>query len=114
MYKCFKSISKLQVSRSQKPYRRLSEIYAKLIALLMQHAVMLGAGYRHIQHSFIKTAKYIAGYAKVITLSFHRSKTALRETLKTIKCAFENDDTFQRAIGKNTTFRKIQEATENP
>lgn len=114
MFKCFKSIGKLQVSRSQKPYRILSEIYAKLIALLIQHAVMLGAGYRHIQQSFIKTAKHIAGYARLLTLSFHRSKTTLRETLKIIKCSFENGGTFQRSTGKNTTFRKIQEATKNP
>ena len=114
IFKCFKSIGKLQVSRSQKPYRILSEIYAKLIALLIQHAVMLGAGYRHIQQSFIKTAKYIAGYARLLTLNFHRSKTALRETLKIIKRAFENDDTFQRTIGKNTTFWKLKDATENP
>ena len=79
MFKCFKSISKLHVSRSQKPYRMLSEIYAKLIALLIQHTVMLGAGYRPIHHSFIKTAKHIAGYARLLTLSFHHSKTALRK-----------------------------------
>ena len=114
MFKCFKSISKLQVSRSQKPYRMLSEIYAKLIALLIQHAVMLAAGYRHIQHSFIKTAKHIAGYARLLTLSFHHSKTALRKTFKDIKRSFENGGSFQRSIGRNTTLRRIQEATENP
>lgn len=114
MFKCFKSISKLHVSRSQKPYRILSEVYAKLIALLIQHTVMLVAGYRHIQQSFIKTAKHIAGYARLLTLSFHRSKTALLETLKIIKCSFENGGTFQRSIGKNTTFRKLNDATENP
>ena len=113
MFKSFKSISKLQVSRSQKPYRILAEIYAKLIALLIQHAIMLAAGYRHIQHSFIKTAKHIAGYARLLTLSFHRSKTALRKTLRTIKRSFENGGTFQRSTGKNTTFRRLQEATEN-
>ena len=114
MFKSFKSLSKLHVSRSRKPYRILSEIYAKLIALLMQHAVMLGAGYRHIQQSFMKTAKYIAGYARLLTLSFHRSKTALHKTLKVIKRSFENGGTFQKSTGKNTTFRKLQEATENP
>ena len=114
IFKSFKSLSKLQVSRSQKPYRILSEIYAKLIALLIQHTVMLGTGYRHIQHSFIKTAKYIAGYARLLTVSFHRSKIALFETLKDIKGAFENGGTFQRSTGKNTTWRKLQEATENP
>ena len=114
MFKCFKSISELHVSRSQKPYRILSEIYAKLIAVLIQHAVMLVAGYRHIQQSLIKTAKHIAGYARLLTLNFQRSKTALLETLKIIKCSFENGGTFQRSTGKNTTFWKLQEATENP
>lgn len=114
IFKGFKSIGKLNVSRSLKPYRILSEVYAKLIALLIQHAVMLGAGYRHIQQSYIKTARYITGYARLLTLSFQRSKTALRETLKIIKCVFENDDTFQRTTGKNTTFRKLKDATENP
>ena len=114
MFKGFKSISKLQVSRSQKPYRILSEIYAKLIALLIQHAVMLAAGYRHIQHSFIKTATYIAGYARLLTMSFHHAKTALRKTLKAIKRAFENGGTFQRTTGRNTTFHRLKEGTENP
>ena len=114
MFKCFKSISKLQVSRSQKPYRMLSEIYAKLIAILIQHAVMLAAGYRHIQQSFIKTAQHIAGYARLLTLSFHHSKTALRKTLKDIKLSFHKGGSFQKSIGKNTTLYRIQEATENP
>ena len=114
MFKCFKSIAKIHVSRSQKPYRILSEIYAKLIALLIQHAVMLVAGYRYIQHSFMKTAKHIAGYARLLTLSFHHSKTALLATLKDIKRSFENGGSFQRSSGKNTTFRRLQDATENP
>ena len=114
IFKSFKSLSKLNVSRSQKSYRILSEIYAKLIAVLIQHTVMLTAGYRHIQHSFIKTANHIAGYARLIALSFHHSKTELRNTLNTIKQAFESGGSFQRSTGKNTTFRKLQDATENP
>ena len=114
MFKGFKSIGKLQDSRSQKPYRILAEIYAKLIALLIQQTVMLGAGYRHIQHSFIKTARYIAGYARLIALSFHHSKTALRKTLKAIKQAFDDGGSFQKSTGKNTTFHRLKDATENP
>jgi len=75
---------------------------------------MIGAGYRPIQHSFIKTAKHIAGYARGLTLSFQHAKNALLKTLKTIKQAFENGGDFQRSTGKNTTFRKLKDATENP
>ena len=105
MFKGFKSIGKLQHSRSQKPYRILAEIYAKTIALLIQQAVMLGAGYRHIQHSFIKTARYIAGYARLIALSFHHSKTALGKTLKAIKQAFDIIQAlFREAVEKILPF----------
>ena len=115
MFKGFKSIGKLQKSRSQKPYRILAEIYAKLrVSLLIQQAVMLSAGYRHIHHSFIKTARYIAGYARLIALSFHHSKTALRKTLKAIKQAFDHGGAFQKSTGKNTTFQRLKDATENP
>ena len=114
IFKSLKSLSKIHLSRSQKPYRILSEIYAKLIAVLIQHAVMIATGYRPIQQSFIKTAEYIAGYARGLTLSFQHAKTALLKTLKTIKRAFENGGAFQRSTGNNTTFRKLQEATENP
>ena len=110
MYKCFKSIGKLQSSRSQKPYRILSEIYAKLIALLIQHTVMLAAGWRCIQHSLMKMAKFITGYARCLTLSFHRSTTDLMDTLKTIRQTFEKGDSLQKSTGKNTTFRKLKEA----
>ena len=104
MFKGFKSIGKLQDSRSQKPYRILAEIYAKLIGLLIQQAVMLSAGYRHIQHSFIKTARYIAGYARLIALSFHHSKTALRKTLKAIKQLLTMEALFRKALEKTQPF----------
>ena len=114
MFKCFKSIGKLQVSRSQKPYRILSEIYAKLIAVLIQHTVMLVAGWQCIQHSLMKTTQLIVGYARLLAVSFQRSKTALIETLKDIKRSFQKGGYLQRSRGKNTTFRRLQEATENP
>ena len=114
MFKSFKSVGKLTVSRSQKPYRILAEIYAKLIALLIEHTLMVAVGYRHIHHSFIKTAKHIAGYARLIAVSFHHAKTELLKTLKNIKRAFEKGGTFQRPTGKNTTLRRLQNVTENP
>ena len=114
MFKCFKSIAKLDVSRSQKPDRILCEVYAKLIALLIQHATLLGTGWRCIQHTLMKTTRFIAGYARILTMSFQHSTAALLETLTDIKRAFENVGFLEEGSGKNTTFRRLQEATENP
>ena len=111
MFKCFKSIGRIHVSRSQKPYHFLCQVYAKLIAQLIKHWVMIATGWRCIQHDIIKTAKLIALYARSLTVSFHRSKTALRQTLEDIKRALQHTDSGRRRNGKQTTFKRLQNAS---
>ena len=113
MFKTLKSIAKIHVSRSQKPYRILSEVYAKLIAALIRHAVMLIAGWRCIRHNLMKTAELITGYARTLLMSFHKSTKAVIETLKDIKRAFQNADALEKTSGKNTTLRRLQNAAKN-
>ena len=48
MFKSFKSIGKVHTSRCKKPYRVLCEVYAKLIAQLVRHWVMIAIGWRCI------------------------------------------------------------------
>ena len=76
MFKCFKSIGKIHVSRSQKPYRILCEVYAKLIVVRLRHWSMLAIGWRCTQHSLIKTAALIGTYARSLPVGFHQSKKA--------------------------------------
>ena len=118
MFKGFKSIGKLQhVSEVRNPIGSWlkSMPNSSFLSCSSNKPSCSSAGYRHIHHSFIKTARYIAGYARLIALSFHHSKTALRKTLKAIKQAFDEWRlTFQRSTGKNTTFHRLKEATENP
>ena len=113
MFKSFKSIGKVHTTRSKKPYRVLCEVYAKLIAQLVRHWVMIAIGWRCILYNIIKTAELVGLYAPLITTSFHKSKTALRRTLMDIKQTIINDDSRIRSIGKQTTFRLLQNV-ENP
>ena len=113
MFKSFKSIGKVHTSRSKKPYRVLCEVYAKLIAQLIRHWVMIAIGWRCILYNIIKTAELVGLYARIITISFRKSKTALRRTLRDIKQTILNDDRRIRSIGKHTTFRLLQNV-ENP
>lgn len=114
MFKCFKSIGKVDVSRSQKPYRILCEVYAKLIAALLRHWGMLVAGWRCTQHSLMKTATLIGTYARALTASFHRSKKALLETFDDIRRTFQNGCYVEGSATKPTTFKRLQEAEKNP
>ena len=113
MFKSFKSIGKVHISRSKKPYRVLCEVYAKLIAQLIRHWVMIAIGWKCILYNIIKTAELVGLYARMITISFRKSKTALRRTLQDIKQTILNDDRRIRSIGQHTTFRLLQNA-ENP
>ena len=109
-----KSVGKLSHSRYEKPYRILAEVYAKLIAALLRHAVMLGAGWRCIRHSLIKTSRLITSYGRMLMLSFRKSTAAVIETLKDIKRIFENGSYLQEGTGKYTTLRRLYDALENP
>ena len=113
MFKSFKSIGKVHTSRSEKPYRVLCEVYAKLIAQLVRHRVMIAIGWRCILYNIIKTAELVGLGARLITISFHKSKTALCRTLRDIKQTIFSDNRRGRSIGKHTTFRLLQNV-ENP
>ena len=113
MFKCFKSIGKVHISRSKKPYRILCEVYAKLIVALIRHWIMLVIGWRCLHHSLTKTAKLIATYGRTLTISFRKSITSLRQTFKEIKRAFQNECCIERRASRNTTLKHLENATEN-
>ena len=81
MFKSFKSIGKVHTSRSKKPYRVLCEVDAKLIAQLVRHWVMIAIEWRCILDNIIKTAELVGLYARMITISFHKSKRRFAKLL---------------------------------
>ena len=111
MYKCFKSIGKVDTSRSDKPYRILCEVYAKLIVAIIRHWVMLVIGWRCLQHSLSKTAELITTYARTLTISFRKSIMVLRQTFEEIKQAFRNGCYIERRAGRDTTLEHLENAT---
>ncbi len=113
MFKCFKSIGKVNTSRSTKPERILCEVYAKLLAQLIRHWIMLATGWKCIRHDLIKTAKLIGRHARTLTMSFHKSKTAFYRTLRYIKQDIQNSDCGKHRAGKRTTYKLLKEV-ENP
>lgn len=112
MFKCFKSIGKIHVSRSQKPYRILCEVYAKLIVVLLRHWGMLAIGWRCTQHSLMKTAALIGTYARALTVGFHQSRKVLLETFEDIKRTFQNGCHLESSATKPTIFKRLQAAEE--
>ena len=113
MFKSFKSVGKVNTSRSNKPERILCEVYAKLIAQLIKHWIMLATGWKCIKHDIIKTAKLIGRHARTLTMSFHKSKTAFYRTLRYIKQDGQHTENGKHRAGKWTTYHHLKE-NENP
>ena len=63
LFKLWKSHNHLDKSRSAKPWRRLSEIYAKLIGVVIQHWLLLIGCWRYPNRSLFKAAHTIQKHA---------------------------------------------------
>lgn len=113
MYKSFKSIGKVDTSRSEKPDRVLCEMYAKLIIAIIRYWVMLVVGWRCLRHSLSKTVELITTYAQTITISFRKSTIFLREVFDEIKRAFQNGCYIERRADRKTTLEYLEDAAKN-
>ena len=63
LFKLWKSEGQIDESTSQKPYRVLCELYAKLVAMIIQHWVLLVSGWEHADRSLVKMAQPLRQYA---------------------------------------------------
>jgi IS4 transposase len=63
LFKLWKSQGRIDESTSAKPDRVLCELYAKLVAMILQHWVLLVSGWEHADHSLVKMAQTVRKYA---------------------------------------------------
>lgn len=68
VFKQWKSGGGLERSRSQQPDRMLSEVYAKLLALLVQHWCILVRGWDDPRRSLVKAAAMVRQHAFLLAL----------------------------------------------
>ena len=57
LFKLWKSHGRIDEWRSQKPWRILTELYAKLLAMLIQHWVLVVSGWREADKSLMKASR---------------------------------------------------------
>jgi len=84
LFKLWKSHGQIDEWRSHKPWRILCEVYAKLIAMILQHWLLLLSCWRYPDRSLFKAAKTIRKHA--ITLACTMASTsALSQAIETIQ-----------------------------
>jgi hypothetical protein len=82
LIKLWKSHGKIDESRSQKPYRVLCDIYAKLLAMVVQHWLFLVNLWAFPDRSLVKAARTVKRRAMELASSFgkrHRLIAAIRD-----------------------------------
>ena len=63
LFKLWKSHGRVDESRSSKPYRILCEVYAKLLAMLVEHWILITGAWQYANRSLFKAAKTIRQHA---------------------------------------------------
>ena len=66
MFKLWKQHGRIDEWRSDKPWRILSELYAKLIAMIIQHWLLLVGCWAYPNRSLVKAAQTIRSYAQML------------------------------------------------
>ena len=84
LFQLWKSPGWVDESRSTKPWRILCEVYAKLLALLVQHWVFLVSCWASPDRSLTKAAQTVQKHALHLASTFAR-RQRLEEALRTVK-----------------------------
>ena len=74
-------------SVSRKPDRILCELYAKLVAMIVQHWVVLVSGWEHVDRSLVKMAQTIRQYAWELAKAVGR-RVELRRIIGELRTIF--------------------------
>jgi uncharacterized membrane protein YccC len=83
LFKLWKSQGRIDESRSGKPWRVICDVYAKLLAMVIQHWTWLLSLWDYGDRSLAKAAQTVQKYALQLASGLW-SQTRTRETLETI------------------------------
>ena len=70
LFKLWKQYGRIDESRSAKPWRVLAEVWAKLLAVLVQHWLALTGCWQYPQRSLVKAAQVVRAQAMHLLASF--------------------------------------------
>ena len=73
LFKLWKSQGKIDEWRSAKPWRILTEVYAKLLAMVIQHWLLVVASWRCPERSMVKGAQTVRAHAGYLACVFDNS-----------------------------------------
>ena len=86
VFKLWKSGGRLDESRSAAPWRVLCEVYAKLIALVVQHWLLLLGGWDRPDRSLVRAAQTVSAHAVCLLRALDRPARLREEVAAIVAC----------------------------
>ena len=112
VFKLWKSAGHLAHSRSDKPWRVLGEVYAKLLGLLMQHWVMVTSLWRYPDRSAWKAAQTLRKHALHLASAFVAGLAALSAALQVVQRTLAAGCRLNKRKKVPSTFQLLLALTE--
>jgi hypothetical protein len=106
LFKLWKSHGQIDEWRSKKPWRILCEIYAKLIAMIIQHWLLLVSCWCYPDRSLFKAAKTIRKHSITLACAFD-STSALSGAIETIQCCLSAGCRINKRKAKPHTYQLL-------
>ena len=110
LFKLWKSHGRVDASRSTKPWRILCEVYAKLLAMLVQHWVFLVSCWAYPDRSLTKAAQTVQKHALHLSSAFASVKR-LVAALLTVKHCLAVGCRMNRRKKHPNTYQLLLDAT---
>lgn len=111
LFKLWKSHGHIDKSRSEKPWRILCELYAKLIAMIIQHWSFLLGNWTFPDRSLVKASAAVRQHAIHLAISIG-NKSRLLEALKLLQTCLTHGARINKRAKSPHTFQLLLALTE--
>jgi hypothetical protein len=108
LFKQWKSDGRLAQSRSRKPWRVVCEVFAKMLALVVQHWVLLVCCWGRAERSLRKAAKAVRRQAGMLAATLV-NRTMLTGVLATIARSIARCARIERRVKHPSAFQVLQD-----
>jgi hypothetical protein len=115
LFKLWKSSGAIDEWRSEKPWRILCEVYAKLLAMVIQHWLLLTGCWGFPDRSLHKGAQVVRKHATYLAIAFASGlRERLYEALETIRLCLSSGCRLNKRKKKPNTYQLLLETTDVP
>ena len=113
LFKLWKQYGQIDQWRSQNPWRILCEVYAKLVAVIIQHWVLLVSGWSYLDHSLMKGSQTVRNYATMMATAV-AGVIQLEVVLEQIARCIASGCRINRRKGRPSTYQLLMALDSDP